>query len=361
MLHEMLWHEFAARHKGQTALNDEALYPLSARIIDALAANMGDLTAEEIRFERDLASTSPMGFFHRRPIGRGVIWPAGTVEEEDALDRHEKLGEQAVKTERAAQLKRLGLDERRAEDQIQDYESASKRIDERRESFLGWLVGQEAFWNEVAELRERFGTAVARSGFPVAFKSQLELADFNAESPLDEMTGQFLVFYGRWSLNSLWSWELPEPMQPILNPQWQVTSYPQASPQFLVPWFLLRDKSTSLSDLLRFTRLDAPANLADWFKTIEDRSDSAKGPTSAELVAHVYRYDVLALSRRYGERINRVGKRGWRNAADEAIGDGMASADTIKRARKTLTKALARNDWFQVIRASPYLVGRPLG
>ena len=55
---------------------------------------------------------------------------------------------------------------------------------------------------------------------------------------------------------------------------------------------------------------------------------------------HVYRYDVLALSRRYGDRINRKGPKGRRGAVDAVLAGGVGAPDTVKRARGALKKAL---------------------
>lgn len=338
MLGEIVWREFSARHPGIPALQDETIYSLTEGILETLIEKApGFLSEEEIEFELDLAKTSPIGFSQGRPMGRGYFWPAGTPEEEMALDDYRRARESEVRAERQVQLMGLGKDDERADADVHGYEAAFDRVDDRCKAFLGWLITQKPFWDEVAVLRGRFGGEVAKRGFPAIFETWPPVEELDLDERLsDELSAPFFEFYGRWCLNSLFSWELPEPLKPVMNPPRAVVALAGAGPRFFVPWLFLRDDVVPLKDLLRFTRLDAPPQLTDWFSSVQSRGDAARGPKGTELLAYVYRYDVLVLSRRYGERINKKGKQGRRAAIDEVLAAGAYDADSIKRARGAL-------------------------
>ncbi len=74
------WAAFAQRHAGHPFLQEDPLYALSDRVIDAIknefaeSAVPGFFTRDQEAFERDLTQTTRHGFFLGRPIDSGCVW-----------------------------------------------------------------------------------------------------------------------------------------------------------------------------------------------------------------------------------------------------------------------------------------------
>lgn len=207
----------------------------------------------------------------------------------------------------------------------------------RSAAYAGWLVGDPRFREERDKLRVAGEEQVAAwGGFPAHRHSFLgerpwssgsqpvavvrkkswssgrwltEVAAANAPHTL------FLLFFRRWGLDTLLTWDLPVPMRPelhgvvtrdtsVLGGPGETSTLADAGVNLFLPWYSLADKGLSLHELANPLRaLRDPDHLKDWLSP--PRGDVKElGYVRLRRALTLYRYRELVLARRYAERLD---------------------------------------------------------
>ena len=242
---DLTWTNFEGRHPGQPFLQEDPIYALSEEVVAAIMAEApGFFTAEQVRFERDLARTTSHGFYLRRPIiGSDRVgfaakdvrpyaagWtpdtgalrleefitlanPQGESQQEDVLNWvRSVLTDQGTPTgtrELAQAIQDLLLGMRNSTDpktyQTLREKQAQQRqalLQRRQEGYAGWLVLNKTYRDELEDLRRRCQRGMVEQGrFPCAGDY---LFPPEPQVPARQSYGdRFQRFYQRWGLDRL--------------------------------------------------------------------------------------------------------------------------------------------------------------
>ena len=155
-----------------------------------------------------------------------------------------------------------------------------------------------------------------------------------------------MIFYRKWGLRTFASWELPVPIEPTLHGPAidHIPSLSGAGLQVFIPWYLLRDKSIRLIDIVKLKRGSTPLkHLNDWL----DGKPKNWGYDRFALMAKLYVYLDCVLLDRYPDKANRnVGRLehafGAYFSANNEVDDAtIKGAENVRKIRQELKRRLA--------------------
>jgi len=376
---DAVWEAFAARHSGHPFLQLDPLYALTEDVIDAVQLHIADFfTADNERFERDLARTAGNGFFLRRlisgttpaPQSRAALAERPGLTIEQFLEERDRVPEasavaQAVAEQLAPILKPEWLPDGRLDRALRAIDEmiaaltgkhaptarghaatharqreAQRSLHQRLEAYVGWLVTNPHFRAELRALRAAHGKAVAlRGGFPVRPGLAAHgTARQRAPRP-GSCVAACLSFYKRWSLERLLTWDVPVPMEASLSVLMagELELPAEEGAVLFFPWYLLRGSRLDLRQLGRRLRLESPAHLRGWVLQGTGGPRAAAGDRGYQLLIWLYRCE-LALAR-YPKACARNVER-----LDEALAEVIKPGqETVRKLRQRLARALRQH------------------
>lgn len=321
-----IWNKFSKRHARHPFLQRDVLYSLTEELIVAIHSAMPTFFDERnLVFERDLAATVSFGFFQKRAYG------AVSSDDDERHRRHsEEIDRMMLKEMYAAGRK--DFDAREYEATHQEYRIL---IDDRKEAYRGWLVLQRTYRKELTDMKNKWQSQLACIGrFPIyprwPFTDQE--AVFECEPVFYE---EMLNFYRRWGLDSLATWDWPNPMEPDFNTQMLEDHQPlgQTGITLFIPWYLLRGERLDLQSFIQGSRVYyCEEHLKDWLEPQPSGKRSNTSDIRFRNIDWLYRYYFLALCNRYSESIKRNVVR-----LDEVLGQVRdLSGESIKRLRQKI-------------------------
>jgi hypothetical protein len=148
-------------------------------------------------------------------------------------------------------------------------------LNERLEAYLGWLVTDPQFRQELAALRQQWEADLVRIGRIPQIPVDQELERWRQTSDLDQrdqqLASEFSVFYERWQLRGLATWDLPIPQGANLGlPANCSHLFVAASrPAVALAATLRLRGGDSPAELLE---TDTPEHLSEW-RLIQDQQD----------------------------------------------------------------------------------------
>ena len=148
-----VWDTFSQRHAGVPFLEHDPLYSLSEELIDSIVRFVPDFfTAEQVKFERDLARTASLGFFLRAPLGTAHE----SIEHESGptlAERQEATAGQ-IDDMLAEELRRIGADKEDREAFFTQHAAQRERIVSRKAAYAGWLLLNAEYRAELRDFRK---------------------------------------------------------------------------------------------------------------------------------------------------------------------------------------------------------------
>lgn len=128
----------------------------------------------------------------------------------------------------------------------------ARHVEVARWGYAGGLALNPTFRQQRDLLREAWNEEIAsRCCFPRYPTSILRKPAHDDSPDPSSCEGQFKVWYGRWSLEQLATWEIPLPIFviPTLPTKYQDLSLGESGLVLHIPWYMLRDKKLKLRDL----------------------------------------------------------------------------------------------------------------
>jgi hypothetical protein len=287
------WDAFRTRHDGHRFLEPGTpLYVIDPQLKNLIRREIPRFfTSRDSAFENDLAETVSVGFVDERAIGLKRINPALDARMKQSSGQiEEMLAEEYEKQGVKRSLIKL-FDVKRA-DHVAD-------IEHRQRGFLGWLVTNPDYWNEVAKLRGKWEAVVRKCGF-TRLKIWLLHGLDDDRWPMD-CVEDFRAFYLRWNLQTMTTWELPVPIQYDLGDGLQSEpDLQQAGLVMFLPWYLLAGEPFDVREALRYHSLVlTPGHLQQ--KNLKGNVRRRElGDISYAHIHYLYRNLILVLLRRYG-------------------------------------------------------------
>lgn len=224
----------------------------------------------------------------------------------------------------------LGRIENVAEGKSDQGYERSLVAERRMQGYLGWLVTEAAYREELAALRKQGRPVIEEYSDVLQFNSVPTAEDFKRIGLVESVTAaKFLKAYQgfcrRWCLDRLVTWDLPQPR----NPSWSLSKEElceDASAQGVViflPHSFIRHGAIDLADVFAAVQDKcAPQNLRNWLK-----KDSASRLGQGE-----ERYASLFLFQHYWKVIHgRLGNRKIRAATKikAALGEFLADSASL--------------------------------
>jgi hypothetical protein len=337
----------ATEYPRDARLAPIAVYALPFELVDAIEqCCRGVFTADELQFERRLASLSGGGFFAQQPL----IYPGLEL----AQPENDDIRLRKANIERQQRENGLKIDQLAVEMIVKDggkaahyaeyqqaLESSRQAIHQRRVAYAAWLATERTFRAERDALRTRWATDIAaRRRFPSVPISLLCESPQRPPAAESDLVAEFRHFYLRWGLETLATWELPVPMQTqALTPNfYHSPAVGSAGLTLFVPWFMFRDQELKLRDLatqqMYFHR---PAAFAGWL----DRAETSLGYDRYEKMLKLYVWYELALQVRYEDRLAGNVERLDRAFAVHLYGAAEKSSESVKKLRLELQRRLS--------------------
>ncbi|MFT3881093.1 MAG: hypothetical protein QM703_15700 [Gemmatales bacterium] len=288
---------------------------------------------KNLAFELDLAATVSFGFFQQRAYG--VVAPD---DDESHRRRSQQIDRMMLKEMIVA-----GRKDFEAREYEQTHEEYRSLIDDRINAYRGWLVLQPTYRQELTGMKSKWQSHIDCIGrFPI----------YPRWPNIDQETGfecdavfsaEVLTFYRRWGLDSLTTWDWPNPMEPDFNTQMLEDHQPlgQTGITLFIPWYLLRGERLDLQSFIQGSRMyHCEEHLRDWLEPQPSGKRSNTSDIRFRSIAWLYRYYFLALCNRYPESISR-------NVAslDEVLGQVLErSGESIKRLRQKIKRDTRADD-----------------
>jgi hypothetical protein len=353
------WRTLFEQFPDRQGLQDETIYALPLRLIDAISFNAPDFFTEDDRgFERALRQSAGDGFFMRRPFTCLMLKTAFDQCEapvpRELAERHDALKQRHAETD--GKLREMISDymrkDGRTEKEIDSYFAAaradSNKLDPIRAGYAGWLATDSVFCGERDQIRERWRDRVDADGcFPEFPRSLMWENPAPVPRTDREFHSEFMLFYRRWGLESFVTWEIPAPMRwEMASPSFHhLGSVHDAGALVFVPWYLLRNRSLTLYDLLEQKRLfPGMSHLTEWL----DGNPPNWGIERYAAMLRLYVFLELALKNRYCERLkrntNRLDIAFARYFYDESKPmDADRRADAVRKTRQELHRRLPKH------------------
>jgi hypothetical protein len=329
------WTAFASRHEGNPFLAQDALYALSEEIVDAITAEAPRFfTPAEENFERDLARTADFGVFLNCPLGSGFV--ASSIEKPEQPNPAAWMTstDQQINAMLMDELCRAGVDPLERDEYFKEAAAQMGITETRQDAYLGWLVVNSHFRDELCQFRTIWEKAVRKAGrFPSL--PRWMVGDVTSGIRLaGELREACYEFYRRWDLERMLTWDWPVPMEPDFLGGWpQDVEVRHGAGMFLfVPWHMLRGEKLNLQDVAKLRRtLSVPEHLSDW---VNKRRKGDLGEIRYRSLGWLYRYYELALMRRYKDKCDRN-----KHKLDQALARVIdRDADTVKKLRLELDR-----------------------
>lgn len=351
------WSELVERFPDQPALQDESIYALPLRLIDAIIAEVpGFFTENEAEFEHALARAAGDGFFLRRNFACPLLNPTADPSDMQVTDEQKLLLEEFERrhAESKTQIHGMIIDEMRGDgcsdaeiDQYFDsFRGDRAKLEPLRAGYAGWLATDRGFRAEVDEIREHWGARVGADGEFPEFPQVLMFESPPPVPPEDrEFHSDFMLFYRRWGIEKLVTWDVALPMRwEMASPSfYHLGSLHEAGALVFVPWYALRDRSVTLYQLVKQKQAFPGLNhLTMWL----DRKPRKWGVERYATMLQLYVYLELALKCRYRANVQDNMARldcafaRFIHAAPDAIA-AYRRSDTIRKIRQKLDQRLA--------------------
>ena len=314
------WRELQQRFPDHPHLDDESLLALPEAFLSALRECVpGLLTRQEVEFEQALRETGSTGFFRQQRLVSTVLEPGPAPDEQasrppdaTAAEGHSHRGQQALLDvlQCGAISLQVAIDRQDREWELIEAEHLRLR------GYAGYLLANPVFRADVAYLR-------AYLSDPPDLAIAPTLADENSlppgpESPAfrsDLVRIHARQFLGRWSLNRMLTWDIPDPTPAAIHPRDTGTVNPAfpAGITLFLPWSLLADHAFTdqFVDSYQRCRVDL-RHLADW---IEQRQEW--GPLRYSRLLEYFVYRHLVLETRYATSLRR--RTGWVDQAFQKL------------------------------------------
>lgn len=333
---------FRSRHSGNLHATLDPLYDLPEKLLDALVKHVpGLLTEEQQVFEQDLITLCSrhhaVGIFHgAAALHHFFKRPAMPNLSEEEFREHQ--------LDQFMTLEKFNMSVRAGDDRI-------RQMLDQLEGYVGWLITNPVFLAERDELKNRWGQVTKKLGnipaYPVA--SAGEKTDklrtkipVGARNVTEQFTEAFNLFYKRWNLRRLATWDLPEPLEANLG-----------GPAEAARFMGLEGPSIQLSPVLRLpARLPVreileeaqaaqrPKHLAEWAAIQDERHPRHLNTGSFRRIFWFHYYRNVVLASRYAElfkgNVDRI------DAAFAAFAG--ESVDTVKKMRLRLGKLMQARD-----------------
>jgi hypothetical protein len=290
------------------------------------------------QFEFDLARAASFGFIHQRQFGIG--------EADRQIDARKKKTLLQRQQEASAELQRLMNFEMgrsgRAEFEMKEYHQQSQQtrtlIDERKDAYMGWLILNQDYLQELFILKRKWQKYVGQIGRFPTYPRWLGV-DYVMEYKFKKkFRKDCLDFYKRWGLDSLTTWDWPNVMEPDLGSQMlsDLDDLAETGVPLFIPWYLLRGRSFDLQSIVRGTCVyGAGKHLRGWLQLHDPSSRDGTGDIRYRNVQWIYRYFFLALFHRYRQQCE-----GRLNAIDEVFASLLKlNSESVKRLRQRIQRA----------------------
>ncbi|HEY7422866.1 MAG TPA: hypothetical protein VH682_01275 [Gemmataceae bacterium] len=298
------WDEFASRHVGQPFLICVTLYSLNESILDAIQAEIpGFFAKDHEKFERDLASTASFGFFCQHALGFSESDASSVA----SLDERHARSDKAIEDMLKEDFRRAGVSDAEIQSSFAAGKERREVIDIRKNGYIGWLVTNRQFREEVRCLRAAWEDQIRNLGRFPRFP-HWPLHDLGLETVVpNDFVEDFLGFYCRWNLQQMLTWEWPIPMEPDLVGGMLKNDdrLAEAGVKVFLPWYMLRGEKLNLQEIVRHSRAtDSPLHLREWVQKTRRKQDEL-GDLRYERLAFLFRFLELALRQRYPEACRR--------------------------------------------------------
>jgi len=332
------WEEFAHRQAGHPFLQHDPLYALSEPIIDAIKPAVPTFfTEDQERFERDLAQTASFGFFHRNPMGLTARDRQADPRTGLSLREQHERSTRAINEMIAEELGRDGLTDGEIDEYLRRHAEKREVIETRQDAYVGWLISNQGFRDEVRELRASWELVVQERG---RFPRYPRWPNLDGPGGTDAFHENCYRFYCRWGLDRMLTWDWPVPMEPdLVGRPLRAAEHRLAVAGVIlfVPWYLLRGEKLDLQGIAQLARTNCGAtHLRDWLHNQSSRRGDELGDIRYERLQWIYRYHELVLVRRYGTAC-----RGHVQRLDRALASVIdRDADTVKQLRQELKRVL---------------------
>ncbi|MCH7727047.1 MAG: hypothetical protein IH991_11265 [Planctomycetes bacterium] len=338
-----LLRQLCDKYPDHPALKDEAIYALPRDLIKEIEKEGSFFTAQESKFEIDLAEASGGGFFLGEPFGYLSLSNTPTLHGDEETERRFESAVTSIKQMLTEDRLAAGFKPEAVKAAMEPDPKTDRKILERREGFAGWLVTSDDFRAQRDALYNEFHREVKKLGrFPPFIPSAMGEAPVVPSDQVD-FFWRLMDFYETWGIGRMLTWDLPVP----LCPQWTGASgyhLPQiggrAGLVVFVPWHLLRYKDLKFEDIVdRKIAIESPPEIREWL----EGKPKNWGPERYATMLRIYVYLELALKRRYLDKIK--GNQGRLDVAfarylSEDVDDAATGLATIEKVRRKMVSRL---------------------
>ncbi len=356
------WNSFRIRHANHEFIKLDPLLSIDMGLLKRLKAEMpAVVTDADVRFEIDLGETTQFGFVfgHGLPEMSPSFWK-----------RHDNSSRR-IREMLAEELLHEGHSEPTIREHLVADSKRSAAVKQIQDAYCGWLLLNEEYQSELAELKKqsqiveglgRFPSLMELPplGIPRSMREHVPSVEsvqsiphcaeqetlINRVNGLANGTGQnFLValrnLYEKWELAKLVHWDIPIPQSPAYRMP-VIYSEPELHPKgvtFSFPWFLVRSQRLTVSDMIsEEIEFSAPPHLLQWLKLLHSKK-GLPAPTTYERLAELHRLFYLTLLPRYGAREGFTKSKAEHVLADHLRTNPETIRKDLQRLRRTLSKA----------------------
>jgi hypothetical protein len=346
------WIELTARYPKHPALQVDTVYALPTALIDVISADVPELlSADELRFERDLARLGGFGFFLGLPIDYPPlrsVYRLDPIPQE--LARRMAASEARIHKLMADQMRTSGRSQSEIARYFARHAEIAADIQRRQIGYLGWLVTNPEFQCDCIQFRRRWRRRILVTRWMPEIPVSISGA---RPDPIPKRRRAYYAssktFLLKWGIEALVTWYLPLPMRPgMAGPSlYDVSEVGGAGATIFLPWFFLRDRDINVYEIAKqFATFHSPSNLDDWL----ERRPKNWGHDRYSQMLQLFIFLCLALNQRYGKRLQRNLSRLDGALATFSCGQ---SASATKLSGKAETLRRIRLELFQLIGWSP--------
>lgn len=305
---ESMWSKLARSHSNHPALDGDVIYALPDALLNEIARSVPDfLSKGELQFERCLSATSESGFFLKQPFYYSLLpnWNPPALPAAQA--KRQAKSAAAIQAEMRDLMRRNGRTDTQIDTYLRATDQQQEQIRQRQLGYVGWLLLQPAYWNELTRFVAQWELQIRHEGgfpgMPISLMGATPL-----ETPPDTRAFHeaWMTFCLRWGLDTVAGWHLPIPIRPELGQPnlYQLSSIGNAGITLYIPWYLLRAKDIDVYALAAREQIyRAPDHLREWVS----KANSQLGLQRYGLITQLYVIFELCLQPRYGDELR--GKR----------------------------------------------------
>jgi len=298
------WEEFRSRHPGHRMLQFDPLYSLPVALIDAINKGKAFFSADDEKFERDLAASAGFGFFKGLRYGHAA-------KDDELVDRSPGRRQRSTADEIDEIINSLLRQSGLREGEIREYAESERtfrmRIDERQCSYVGWLVTNPDFQHDLKMLRQKWESSTPDVLRMPRLKVQWLVRDDGETGPA-EFRNDCRDFYLKWGLETLVNWDWPFAMEPDFGSRIResASEFANAGLVVVIPWYLLRGGKVDMNVLVNQRRFaDTPERLRPYVVSQGGGRQGDIGDQRFQRMRFLYRWLELTLKRRYANECNR--------------------------------------------------------